>query len=161
MGHDELGGGLAELDVADWILEDGKFLAGTAGLPVLADGRLSEFDLATVWVAVDVNVGDAHCCGGNVYIAVLLFDSVVGVPKSIRSWCAWCCSSVRKLIGKRVVNCGVVEDVFIWKSQRVDVSLRSQGQIVIALVALFGGRETWRQHVCSGCRLFNRDRVKY
>lgn len=79
-------GGFSELDVADWVLEDGKLLAWSAWLPILADRCLAEFDFSAVWVTVNVNVGDAHCCGWNVYVAWLLFDSdVVGMPKYVRS----------------------------------------------------------------------------
>ena len=55
-----------------------------------------------------------------------------------------CCVLVRRFVAK--CSCGV-EGLFIQMSQRVRVSLRSQGQIVIALLVLFGVRETWRRHV--------------
>jgi hypothetical protein len=148
--EDELSGRLVVLDVADRVLEDGEFLAWTSWLPVLADGSLAKFDLAPVRVAVDVNVCDAHCCGGNVYIALLLFDS----------------GACRRVFGlgtpgvfecSKDVNCGVGWGP-LYIAQRFIVSLRCQGQIVIALLVLFGVRETWRRHVCSGCRWFNRDR---
>jgi hypothetical protein len=67
-------------------------------------------------------------------------------------------SNVRKLVVNYV---GGDEDLFIQMSQWVRVSLRSQGQIVIALLVLFGALETWRRHVCGRCRCFNRDRVMY
>lgn len=79
-------GEFSELDVSDWVLEDGKLLAWSAWLPILTDRRLSEFDLPPIRVAVDINVGDAHCCGWDVYIAVLLFCSGGGgMPKYVRS----------------------------------------------------------------------------
>jgi hypothetical protein len=78
--------GFSEVDVSDWVLVDGKLLARSAWLAVLADRCLPEFDLSPVWVAVDINVGDAHCCGWDVYIAWLLLDSGgVGMPKYVRS----------------------------------------------------------------------------
>lgn len=79
-------GGFSEFDVSDWVFEDGKLLAWSAWLPILANGGLSEFHLPPIRVAVDINVGDAHCCGWDVYITVLLFcTGVVDVPKYIRS----------------------------------------------------------------------------
>lgn len=56
------------MDVSDWVFEDGKLLAWSAWLPILANRGLSEFDLPPVRVAVNINVGDAHCCGWDVYI---------------------------------------------------------------------------------------------
>lgn len=162
MGEDELRCRLVELDVPDWVLQRGQLLARTAWLSVLADGRLSEFDLPSIRIAVDVDICDTHCCGWNVYIATLLFGSGGGMPNCVRSWYAWCCSSVRKLLAKLVMFCGGwFGDLFIQTVQRVDVSLRSQGQIVIGLLALFGVRETWRRHVYRGCWWFDRDRVMY
>ena len=74
--------GFAELDVSHRLLEDGELGTWSAGLPILADGCLAEYDLAPIRVAVDVDVCDAHCCGGNVYIALLLVGSGgVGMPE--------------------------------------------------------------------------------
>ena len=53
-----------------------------------------------------------------------------------------------------------VEELFISEVPWVAVSLQSQGRIVIALLALCGGRETWR-HVNDGCRYWIGDRVRY
>lgn len=157
MCKNELRGWFSELDVSHWVLEGRKLLARSAWLSVLTDGCLSELDLSTVWVAVNVNVCDTHCCGWEVYIAWLLFGSVLLVCRNVfglNTLVVFECS-------KLVVNCGGVEDLFIQMSQRVRVSLQSQGQIVIALLVLFGVRETWRRHVGGRCRRFNRDRVIY
>lgn len=81
-------GGFSELDVSDGIFKDGQLWAWSAWLAVLADRCLTEFDFAPIRVAVDIDVGDAHFCGGNVYIAWLLFGGDVGMPKFLRSWCA-------------------------------------------------------------------------
>ncbi len=62
-GHHVFCGRFAELDFSDWVLEDREFLAWTAGLPVLAKGGLTERNFLAVWVAVDIDVGDAHCDG--------------------------------------------------------------------------------------------------
>jgi hypothetical protein len=62
--HHVLGGWLAELDVADGVLERGELGAWTAWDAVLADLCMPELELFAVRVAVDVDVGDAHCeCG--------------------------------------------------------------------------------------------------
>ena len=79
-------GGFPELDVSGWVLADGELLAWSAWLSILADRRLAELDLPTVRVAVNINVGDAHCCGWDDDIARLLFGSGdAGMPKYVRS----------------------------------------------------------------------------
>ena len=69
--EDKLGSGLVVLDVADCVLQNGEFVAGTTWIPILADGGLPEFDFAPIRVAVDVDVCDAHCLGGEAYSFVV------------------------------------------------------------------------------------------
>lgn len=64
--HHILGGGLAELDVANWVFERRQLRARPAWESVLADLGVSEFELLAVRVPVDVDVGDTHGDGWDV-----------------------------------------------------------------------------------------------
>lgn len=89
--HYELGGELAELDFSDGIRQRGMLLTWTPSAAVLAVLSFLEGELLAVRVAVDVDVGDAHCCGCLVNVCVVvwvmrLYDDVLGlVPRTIAS----------------------------------------------------------------------------
>lgn len=65
-GEHLLSGDLVELDLAHWVFQCGVVWTWTARIAVLTDGELSELCFAPVGVAVNVDVGDTHCGGGNV-----------------------------------------------------------------------------------------------
>lgn len=66
LSEHELCGRLVPLDFSNGILDEGCFGARVSRHAVCADGCLAEFAASTVWVDVDVNVGDTHCECGNV-----------------------------------------------------------------------------------------------
>jgi hypothetical protein len=62
------GGGLAELDVADGILEGRELGAWAAWRSILTDLGMAELELLAIRISVDVDVCDAHCeCGWHVW----------------------------------------------------------------------------------------------
>lgn len=66
LSEHELSGWLAPLDFSNGVFECGRFGAWTAWESILADGGLTELLSSTIWVEVDVDVGDTHGGGWNV-----------------------------------------------------------------------------------------------
>lgn len=102
-------GCFSELDLPDWVLQCGVVWAWPSWVPILADRELSELNLALGWVLVDVDVGDTHLGGGNVWIWWDWYRhsrSVVGVATRQDILCSSgivCCLLLDKISYVRVV----------------------------------------------------------
>lgn len=84
--HHVLCSRFSKLDIADGILECGKFGAGPGGCAILADFCVSEFELFAVWVTVYVDVCYTHCDGG---------------PETLKYVWVWCCVGVSTAMSRR------------------------------------------------------------
>lgn len=61
MSEHVLGGRLIPSDLANGVLDDGCFGAWSSGVSILAKRNLLKGLSASVWVDVEVDVGDTHC----------------------------------------------------------------------------------------------------